>query len=211
MKLKIPFYESPDEYHCGEAALRSVLKFFFPEKEFSYKELDKLTEHNNGSWTTVIARVLHDSGLKVIQYAAPSLGEAPLKHLERLERGEFHNETEKENAKVISPYIKRCVKFLTEKNMLKLKNLSIMDIEKKLYDGCIIIAMIDYYKLYPKEIKEPPFGHTVVLTGYDSENIFFHENIPKHAESDKRIKKDMFMKIWRNDVDFFGDAIVVCR
>lgn len=53
MKRVIPFYSNtPDDMRCVQACFRMVLKYFFPDKEFSWEELDKLlhAEIGKGTW-----------------------------------------------------------------------------------------------------------------------------------------------------------------
>lgn len=53
MKTKhIPFFPNTlDDTHCYQAALRMVLKYFLPDKEFTFEELDKITAKKEGLWT----------------------------------------------------------------------------------------------------------------------------------------------------------------
>lgn len=49
---KIPFYSNlKDNNHCLQACLKMVLKYYLPNKNFSFKELDKITKHVEGLWT----------------------------------------------------------------------------------------------------------------------------------------------------------------
>lgn len=50
--LKIPFYSNlKDDTHCFQACLKMVLKFFFPNRKYSFKYLDKVTFHKKNKWT----------------------------------------------------------------------------------------------------------------------------------------------------------------
>lgn len=50
--LQIPFYSNTkDNTHCMQAVLKSVLKFHFPKKNYSFTYLDRVTAHKRGSWT----------------------------------------------------------------------------------------------------------------------------------------------------------------
>ena len=57
--LKIPFYKNTkDSLHCFQACLRSVLKFYFPKKDYSFEYLDRITVHKKGKGTWVSAALL---------------------------------------------------------------------------------------------------------------------------------------------------------
>lgn len=48
----VPFYSNtPDNTHCFQAAIKSVLKYFLPEREFSFEELDQLSNKKEDLWT----------------------------------------------------------------------------------------------------------------------------------------------------------------
>lgn len=49
---EIPFYPNKKtDTHCVQAALRIVLKYFLPDKHFSFAELDTITGHEPHLWT----------------------------------------------------------------------------------------------------------------------------------------------------------------
>lgn len=60
MKLaKVPFYKnSKDDFHCVQACLKSVLKICFPNKNFSFNYLDKVTMHKRNKLTWDFAMLL---------------------------------------------------------------------------------------------------------------------------------------------------------
>lgn len=51
-RSKIPFYKNKEsDTHCLQAAMKIVLGYYFPNKTYSFKELDKITGHREGQWT----------------------------------------------------------------------------------------------------------------------------------------------------------------
>lgn len=59
MIYNVPFYpNTPDDTHCFQAGIKSVLKFFEPEQEYSWKELEAITAKVEGLWTWPIATML---------------------------------------------------------------------------------------------------------------------------------------------------------
>jgi len=60
----VPFFSNtPDDTHCVQAALRMVLKYFLPERDFSWEELDKATAKVEGKWTWTMAGLVWMKGL----------------------------------------------------------------------------------------------------------------------------------------------------
>lgn len=48
----VPFFaNTPDDTHCFQAALRMVLKYYFPMKDYSWENLEKFTAKKEGLWT----------------------------------------------------------------------------------------------------------------------------------------------------------------
>lgn len=57
--LNVPFYaNTPDDTHCFQAALRSVLGYFQPDTSFTWEELDVLTGKKPGMWTWAMTGLL---------------------------------------------------------------------------------------------------------------------------------------------------------
>lgn len=56
MFKNVPFYENTeDNTHCFQAAIRMVLKYFFPDEEYSFDQLDELTHKPKDKWTWPMA------------------------------------------------------------------------------------------------------------------------------------------------------------
>src|SRR5437870_12844711 len=52
VNLQVPFFSNtPDNFHCFQAALRMVLAYYLPARTYDWKELDRLTAHTaNYTW-----------------------------------------------------------------------------------------------------------------------------------------------------------------
>ena len=67
--MKVPFYSNtPDDTHCVQACFKMILKYFLPEKEFSFEELDKLSkkEEDKGTWIFPIETELSKMGFEIV-------------------------------------------------------------------------------------------------------------------------------------------------
>jgi hypothetical protein len=55
----LPFFSNtPDDTHCFQAGLKMILKFFVPNKEFSFEELDKISAKKEGLYTWPMAALI---------------------------------------------------------------------------------------------------------------------------------------------------------
>lgn len=69
IEYEVPFFSNtPDDTHCFQAFLRMVLKYFEPEKDFTWRELDRLTAKRAGLWTWPLAGMMwmSDRGYEVV-------------------------------------------------------------------------------------------------------------------------------------------------
>jgi uncharacterized protein YvpB len=51
-------------------------------------------------------------------------------------------------------------------------------------------------------------GHLVVVTGFDDQNVFFHESGPFNAQPNYKVPKRLFIDAW-NSKGTDNDAIIV--
>ena len=56
---KIPFYSNTkDATHCYQACFKMLLKFFWPEENYTWEKLDRITAKVKGLWTWPMAGIL---------------------------------------------------------------------------------------------------------------------------------------------------------
>jgi hypothetical protein len=76
-KKQIPFFSNTkDATHCVQAAFRSMLKYFLPDREFSWAELDELSkkEEGKGTWWFPLLLEIQKFGLEIIDVSPFDLG-----------------------------------------------------------------------------------------------------------------------------------------
>ena len=100
--FQVPFYSNTaDDTHCFQATLRMVLKFFYPDEEYTWDELDHLSAKAKGLWTWPPAALIflkekgldlkiitpfeynsfiHKGGDFLIEKYGPEVGGAQIKH-----------------------------------------------------------------------------------------------------------------------------------
>jgi hypothetical protein len=67
---RLHFYpNTKDNTHCFQASIRMILKYFFPEKNYSFNTLDVMTHKVKGMWTWPMEGILalHSMGLEVVK------------------------------------------------------------------------------------------------------------------------------------------------
>ena len=65
--IKVPFFaNTKDDTHCVQACFKMVLKFYFPDKDFSFEELDAMSYKvpGKGTWWFPALKQLEAMGVK---------------------------------------------------------------------------------------------------------------------------------------------------
>lgn len=199
--LKIPFYKSEgDPNRCYEASMKSVLKYFFPEKDFSFEELDELVGRKPRMWTYThqIVPVLHDLGLSVIFCSTDPMDSLSsvksfMELLKKYKTQESIDHVLKNTD--VETVVNAAVK-CKQYDLFEHKRLAFSEIQRHLDQGHIPMMLLDRNILIGK--KGPYQGHFVVVTGYDDNFVYYHENLEKAPKSNAKVRKDVFVKAWDN-------------
>lgn len=195
---EIPFYEnSKDNVHCFQACLRSVLKYYFPNKDYGFKYLDRMVNYKKGKWTWNSAALLFLSkmGFEVIviedfDYKEfGRLGEKYLKDNWTIEMFETQKKfsdlkSEQKFAKLIARDEE--IKLIERPAMLK----DLKDLFKKDF---MILCSINPYILDG----EKQYGsHMILVTDISMTEIAFHDpGLPPNKNRKVPIK--LFLKAMR--------------
>ncbi|MFB6246638.1 MAG: hypothetical protein ABEI74_03545 [Candidatus Pacearchaeota archaeon] len=194
MNLSVPFYENRgDGSQCMQVAMKSVLKHFL-DRDFSLEELDKLTGRKSELWTWIfqVVTALYDLGLKVKYYAKSDL--EPFLEGEPFIRRNFGKDSEKIIKFGDIPALIESVKKLLNYDIFEKRKLSFDEIEYHIEQGHVPLLLIDHNKIVGKESQYQ--GHLVVVTGFDNQNVFYHESGPKNPKANKKVPKSTFIDAW---------------
>ncbi len=206
MILSVPFYENKgDGKQCMQVTIKSVLKHFI-NKDFSLEELDKLTGRKKGfwTWTSQVVTVLHDLDLKVKFYSKGDL--EPFLQGKPFIQKHFGKDAEKILKFTDLPVVIESIKKLHKYNIFEKRKLPFDEIESHIEQGHIPLMLIDHNKIVEKEGLYQ--GHFIVVTGFDNQNIFYHESGPKKPEANKKVLKSTFIEAWNaNGTD--NDVVIV--
>jgi hypothetical protein len=175
-KLDIPFYKQSSSGNCMQTQIKMALEYYYPEKEFTFEELDNLTGRTPGmwTWTSQLLPVLLDNKLDAYFYST-----APYDKIKE-GGGEFIYEyyggrvartiIDKTNFKSFNysvDKLKENDKFFNEKLELK-------DIENELKQSHVIILLIDSNVLSNRGGGYS--GHGITITGMNETHFSIHDS-----------------------------------
>lgn len=193
MLYNIPFYKNlDDDTHCIQAALKIVLGFYNPEKEYSFEELNKITAHVPGKWTWQYAMVdwLGSNGFLAVaieDFDTEEFVEKGEEYLKKHWKEEvFATQKQFSNFSEERIYAKKA---LQNKNVsLPNKIAKFADLEKYYEEEYIVIASIN-----PKVLdgEEGYASHVVVVTDLNDKEITFHDPGLPPVES-RKVSREKF-------------------
>lgn len=195
MDTNLPFYSNtPDNTHCFQAAIKMLAKHYWPQEEYSWEELDKLSAKAKDLWTWPMAGVLwlQNKGLAVID-------------IETFDYSRFINEKEKyllsffgEEAgkeQIIHSNIHQELDFAREfQNKIDIQNRipNKNDLIRLLEEGYLLICCINQMALNEESGYS---GHFVIIKGYEGNDLFLHDpGLP--AYENRRVSFELFEKAW---------------
>lgn len=191
----VPFYSNtPDDTHCFQAALRMVLKYFEPKKEFSWEDLDKYTEKIDDLWTWP------NAGLLWIASLGYEVKDIELFDYEKFvhegvsyiykEFGEEVGDAQENHADMQQGII--LSKKLLEKNLWEKRMPNIEDIKKFLDEEYLVVCNVNAAKLNDKE---GYVGHSTVMKGYTDKEFVLHDpGLP--PQENRKVKFEDFEAAW---------------
>ncbi len=207
--LKIPFFANlKDDNHCLQACFKMILKHYFPEKNYSFKKLDKLSKHVNGklTWQGAFLISLYKMGFEVINIENldyKKFAKNGNRYLKTIWSEEVFNtqnkfsdlKKEQKNAQKI-----------TQENGIKLinKEVSIKDVEKYFNDGFIVVVSINPCVLVNKKCY---WSHVVLITDINDKIITFHDpGLPpvENKKVSKRLFEKAMIKPWKEDTNLIA-------
>ncbi|MEW5805384.1 MAG: peptidase C39 family protein [Patescibacteria group bacterium] len=192
MQLSIPFYSNTkDGLHCFQACLKSILKYYFPSKSYSFGHLDKVTAHKKGKYTWDFAALLFlaDLGFEVIYITPFDLKEFSLKG-EKFLKSVWTDEVYQDQKKYsdFKQEQKLAKKLIKDKGIsIKRRSTRISDIRKLFSRGFLLMVPVN--SLVFEGIKGY-YPHIVLINGITKYFIYFHDSgNPPHPNCKASIKK----------------------
>ena len=189
--LEIPFYKNDENgVQCLQVCMKSILKYLL-DKDFSLEELDSLTyrKENYWTWTHQILKPLHELGLHVTYYSKGDLQDV-------LRGEEFIKEEFKEHAQTILQHtdieaVVRSAKEALKLNLCQKQETTLKQLEEYLLQKYAVFVLVDANVLYQRNNTNFQ-GHFIMLTGFDEENIYYHESGPNNPKPNSKVSKEIF-------------------
>lgn len=185
--------------------MQSVIKYFLAY-EVPADNLDKMTGRTFGhqTWTPQIIPVLHNMGLSVMYYTKTD--PAQLLKGEEFIRRNYGADAENIIRLTDIPVLKDSVKKLMRSGLYETTVPTLSEICSEVSDGHLVLALLDWNKI--KQRNRTYSGHIGVITGFDEENIYFHDSGPIYPKPNLRIPKHLFLEAW-NSTGTDNDLVVV--
>lgn len=191
----VPFYaNTEDDMHCYQAAIASVLKYFQPDKDYTFSQLDEMSAKKEGLWTwqSQMSINLINAGYEVISVDDFDMQGFVSEGGEYLRRkyGNDVAETQIKNSDIKQEQ-------QLEAELLEIGNHTqriptIDDIRSMLQKGYLLICNVNSMALNDAE---GYVGHFVVVFGVNGNQILFHDpGLPPTPNRAETIEK--FTKAW---------------
>lgn len=190
----VPFYANPDSTHCFQAALKMVLKHYFPSEEHSWGFLDSVTAKVDGLWTWPLAgsvwlasRGLEVRDIELFDYDAfvrDGEGYVTSFYGEEVGRDAIaHSRIGQEQEHALT--FLRTVRF--EK-----RQPSHGDLRRLLDEGHLLVCNVN-----GRVLSDRPgwAGHFVVVKGYDESGFVLHDPGPPPLEG-RHVAHETFDRAW---------------
>ena len=200
--LKQPkFYANlDDDTHCAQASMMIVFSILFPERSFSFEELDKATNKSPGfsTWQTHELFYYEKLGINFKCYDIFDMKKFGRHGLEYIAE-EYGNEVAEYNRKTtenIELEKRLCLEIANKRWFFKRKNIGLSLVKKLLNQGYYLMLSLN-----SKALNEQPgwMGHRVVCYGYDENGIIVHDpGLPPYPA--RFVPFDLFKKAWADKV-----------
>ncbi len=194
-EIRVPFYgNTEDNTHCFQAAVRMVLKFFKPEEEYSWEELERMTAKIEGQWTWPIAVMIWLSkngfdvqDVELFDYQKFSIhGKVYLQDMFGLEIAEAQDKhTNLKQEQELSKELVTCVE-------VQMRVPTVINLRNYLEEGYLLICNINAAKLDDVDGYLP---HVVVVFGHENGTLLLH-NPGLPPNENQRVSVDRFEKAW---------------
>lgn len=191
----VPFFaNTADDTHCVQASFRIMLKYFMPEREFSYDQLDEMSQKRTGKGTWWLPLLLE---LNRLEIAVKNIGRFDYKQFYRdgetyvrriypKETADYHlNRT---NLNAIKPYIPEFLKNIEFESRPAVPS----DIDKLLAQGWLVALALNSRTLN----NQPGFvGHVVVVFKANDKYVWLHDpGLP--PKPNRKISRQKLAESW---------------
>lgn len=194
------FYANKDRSHCVQACLKSVLSVTHPDKDFSWEQLEELTDYipGHGAWVYKELLTLSKYGLEVEFITNFNIGRFIKEGSDYIEDEYGKEVADYERDK---PHDHEKLKVQMQESLdkgLTLQRASTKDdIKNYIDDGWYVMLLLNSKALNDKEGYT---GHRVLIYGYDDEGAIMHDPGPNENNNteSREVSWDKIDAAWGN-------------
>lgn len=204
MATDIPFVKNQGN-QCGQASVLMILKYFYPEKEITFKQINQIIRAKPNKYTFPLqnAIALDHFGLKAKAFSKEDCftGKKGIAQFKKWFGKDFDYLF---NKWIDYPVYEWAIKTGKKKKLFEAKLSPFKEIERIFKKGHIIMIVIDWNIL--NKIKNKPYeGHFVVITGIEKNHVYIND--PDEGKNLKFPKK-LFIQAY-NAPEIADDVCVV--
>ncbi len=192
--MDVPFYENPDDTHCFQAVFRMILKYYFPGKDYDWRDLERITDKDDEMWTSPSAGIiwLHRRGFEIRNVGM-------FDYKEFAERGGEYL-VELSGKEVADEQIAHCnivqdmkhAKQMVKANLAETRSPELSELKKLLDQKYLIVCNVNSKAINKKEGYA---GHFVLLTGHTASGFILHDPGPPGVKN-RHVAFSEFEKAW---------------
>ena len=211
MLTDIPFFKNPSNTHCWQASMKMILAHAFPDREYSWEELEIASNKKEGYGTWPMAGCLHfsENGFDVLliekDFDYYAIGQGLVKYLtEAFPKKEAEYMIATTDVPSEEFHARNFAQAMDD-GFVQLKNRDVTacDFKEHLSKGHYIIQWVDQERLGDKDKME---GHYVVITGVNEDNIMFHDCA---CSANRQMSSEKFMNACLNGETTGGTYIFI--
>lgn len=191
---RVPFYANFDDSHCFQCVIRSVLKVFYPEEEYSWSQIDKLTGKRGDLWTWPLETVirLREKGMCVELLEDFDYGDfAQIGEKYLLERfGTEVTEIQVKHSDI--PYEQANARLVLKLMQPQATVPTLDDLSWLLEQGYLVVCNVNSMVL---NRKAGYAGHFVLVYAFDGKTLRMHDP-GRPPFPDREVPAEEFLKAW---------------
>ena len=207
----VPFFPNTDQVRCQQACVKSVLKYFLPNREFSDTEIDEGTAQTGGTtWFPPAAMFFDKAGLSVqlfytsVQLDYEELAKRGTEYIRSTVSTEDFQIQEENGAFLAMSVVQEAAKKMLEKGIVKGEAIDIEDLRIML-DGPDALAIGKTFQPWLSGIHERRSAHyVVIIRSYNQTSWRIHDPGPPPI-SDRKVAKKF------EGEPMFSEVLIIAR
>ena len=171
--LSVPFVKN-DGGRCGQACALMALAYFFPNKKFTFEQIDQMVGRNEGMWISPLqsAVALDQLGLEAKVFSSAGITEGRQAVIDSFKRM-FGPDFGSLMSKVDLDVWERFAAIARKEGLFEIRENSCGDLKNYFDQGCLAIPKVDHNILLDGEGGFR--GHFVLIVDMDDQTVTVHD------------------------------------